>query len=143
MSANNRFITSAESLVTAHEETRAGFMNIALEKNRVGDPFVQNALAFKAMAANTRCAEDLLTIPEVRPFLIAAAGFSDKSLSHLDEADQTMAIRELIDKFLKPAGANYIDEATFRYLLIKGDAVGGTIRNKIGAMGQERLIRAI
>ena len=25
----------------------------------------------------------------------------------------------------------YIDEATFRYLLIKGDAVGGTMRNKI------------
>ena len=54
-----------------------------------------------------------------------------------------MAIQELIDKFLKPAGADYIDEATFRYLLIKGDAVGGSMRNKIGALGQERLIRAI
>lgn len=29
------------------------------------------------------------------------------------------------------------------YLLIKGDAVGGTMRNKIGALGQEKLIRAI
>lgn len=44
---------------------------------------------------------------------------------------------------MKPAGAAYIDEATFRYLIIKGDAVGGTMRNKIGALGQERLIRAI
>lgn len=143
MAVNNRFITSADSLVTTHEETRAGFLSIALEKNRVGDPFVKNALAFKAMVAHTHCAEDLLTIPEVRPFLITAAGLSEKSLAYLNEDDRTMAIQELIDKFLKPAGADYIDEATFRYLLIKGDAVGGSMRNKIGALGQERLIRAI
>ena len=143
MSANNRYITSAESLVTTHEETRAGFLSIALEKNRVGDPFVKNALAFKAMVAHTHRAEDLLTIPQVRPFLITAAGLSDKSLAYLNENDQTIAIQELIEKFLKPAGADYIDEATFRYLLIKGDAVGGSMRNKIGALGQERLIRAI
>ena len=130
MSANNRYITSAESLVTTHEETRAGFLSIALEKNRVGDPFVKNALAFKAMVAHTKCAEDLITIPQVRPFLITAAGLSDKSLAYLNEEDQTMAIQELIDKFLKPAGADYIDEATFMW-------------NKIGALGQERLIRAI
>lgn len=34
----NSFITSAESLVTTHEQTRAGFLSIALEKNKVGDP---------------------------------------------------------------------------------------------------------
>ncbi len=143
MATNNRFIISADSLVTTHEETRAGFLSIALEKNRVGDPFVKNALAFKAMVAHTHTSEELLDIPRVRPFLITAAGLSEKSLSYLNEDDQTMAIQELIDKFLKPAGEAYIDEATFRYLLIKGDAVGGTMRNKIGALGQERLIRAI
>ena len=143
MSANNRFITSPESLVTTHEETRSGFLSIALEKNRIGDPFVKNALAFKSMVAHTRRPEELLTIVQVRPFLITAAGISEKSLSYLDEGDQTVAIQELIDKFLKPAGNNYIDEATFRYLLIKGDAVGGAMRNKIGVFGQERLIRAI
>lgn len=139
----NKYITSAQSLVTTHEETRAGFLSIALEKNRISDPFVKNALAFKAMVAHTNCAEDLLTIPQVRPFLVTAAGLSDKSLAYLNEDDQTLAIQELIDKFLKPAGACYVDEATFRYLLIKGDAVGGSMRNRIGALGQERLIRAI
>ena len=47
----NKFITAAEDLVTTHEQTRAGFLSIALEKNRVGDPYVKNALAFKAMVA--------------------------------------------------------------------------------------------
>lgn len=141
--AFNSFITSAESLVTTHEQTRAGFLSIALEKNKVGDPYVKNALAFKAMVARTKSPDDFLSMPQIRPFLLTAAGLSDKSMQYLTERDQTIAIQELIEKFLKPAGKDYIDEATFRYLLIKGDAVGGTMRNKIGALGEEKLIRAI
>lgn len=141
--AFNSFITNAQSLVTTHEQTRAGFLSIALEKNKVGDPYVRNALAFKAMVAHTTSADDFLTMPTIRPFLLTASGLSDKSMNYLTEADQTMAIRELIEKFLKPSGEHYIDEATYRYLLIKGDAVGGTMRNRIGAIGQEKLIRAI
>lgn len=137
------FITSIESLITTHEETRTGFLRIALEKNRVGDPFVKNALAFKSMVINTKTPEDLLTMSKIRPFLVTAAGLSDKSLTYLNEQEQTLAIKKLIDKFLKPAGSAYIDEVIFRYLLIKGDTVGGIMRNKIGKLGQERLIRMI
>lgn len=143
MAANNRYITSAESLVITSEETRSGFLKIALEKNKVSDPFVSNVLQFKEITAGAQCAEDLLKIPQIRPFLITAAGLSDKSLAYLNEEDQRIAIQMLIDEFLKPAGENYIDEVIYRYLLIKGDAVGGSMRNKIGALGQERLIRAV
>lgn len=139
----NKYITSSDSLVTSHDEIRSGFLSIALEKNRVGDPYVKTALTFKAMVSGTKNAEELLEIKEVRPFLVTASGLSEKALTHLSEDDCILAIKELIDKFLKPAGNNYIDEATFRYLLIKGDAVGGTMRNRIGAMGQEKLVRAI
>ena len=143
MKISNRYIVSADSLVTTHEEIRAGFLAIALEKNRIADPYVKNALAFKAMVSYTRSADELLSIPQIRPFLVTAAGLSEKSLSYLDEDDRTMAIQELIEKFLKSAGSAYIDEVIFRYLLIKGDAVGGTMRNRIGVLGQEKLIRAI
>lgn len=139
----NSYIIDAQSLVTTHEQTRAGFLSIALEKNKIGDPYVKNALAFKATVSHTTSADDFLSMPSIRPFLLSAAGLSDKSMHYLTESDQTAAIKELIEKFLKPAGKDYIDEATYRYLLIKGDAVGGTMRNKIGALGQEKLIRAI
>lgn len=139
----NSFIISAESLVTTHEQTRAGFLSIALEKNKVGDPYVKNALTFKTMVSHTTSPDDFLKMPSIRPFLLTASGLSDKSMNYLTDDDQTAAIKELIDKFLKPSGKDYIDEATYRYLLIKGDAVGGTMRNKIGALGQEKLIRAI
>lgn len=139
----NKFITSATSLVTTHEQTRAGFLAIALEKNMIGDPYVKQALAFKAMVAHTTGPDDFLSIPQIRPFMLTAAGLSEKSLQHLNEEDCTVVIKELIDKFLKPAGNAYIDEAIYRYLLTKGDAVGGTMRNRIGAMGQEKLVRCI
>ena len=139
----NRFITSAESLITTHEQTRAGFLAIALEKNTVGDPYVKQALAFKAMAAHTSGPDDFLNMPSIRPFMLTAAGLSEKSLQHLDEDDQTAVIKELIDKFLKPSGTAYIDETVYRFLLTKGDAVGGAMRNRIGEMGQEKLDRYI
>lgn len=139
----NSFITNADSLVTTREQTRAGFLSIALEKNKIGDPYVKNALAFKTMVSKTTSPDDFLNMPNIRPFLLTASGLSDKSMNYLTADDQSAAIKELIEKFLKPAGSDYVDEATYRYLLIKGDAVGGTMRNKIGALGQEKLIRTI
>ena len=139
----NRFITSPETMVTTYEQTRTGFLSIALEKNRVGDPYVRNAFAFKTMVLDVSQPEDLLQIPQVRPFLLTASGLSDKSMQYLSTADQTRAIEELIEKFLIPSGSNFVDEAIYRYLLIKGDAVGGILRNRIGALGQEKLIRCI
>ena len=139
----NQFITAASDLVTTYEQTRAGFLSIALEKNMISDPYVKRALAFKALVANTTGPDDLIEMTEVRPFMLTASGLSDKSMQYLSETDKTNAITELVEKFLKPAGTNYIDEVIYRYLLIKGDAVGGTMRNRIGALGQERLIRAL
>ena len=139
----NRFINCSDDLITTHEQTRAGFLSIALEKNFIGDPYVKNALAFKAMVAETTGPDDFLNMPEIRPFMLTASGLSDKSMNYLNDDDKTLAIKELIEKFLKPAAENYIDETIYRYLLVKGDAMGGTIRNKIGALGQEKLIRAL
>lgn len=140
---NNKFISRDYDLVTTHEATRVGFLSIALEKNRVSDPYVKTALSFKIMVSDVKSPDDLLKISEIRPFLLSAAGLSDKSLKYLNENDRTEAINELIDKFLKPAGKDFIDEVIFRYLLIKGDTVGGTMRNRIGAIGKEKLIRCI
>ncbi len=139
----NSYITSLEDLITTHEQTRAGFLAIALEKNLVGDPYVKQALAFKSMVSHTKGPDDFLAMPSIRPFMLTAAGLSEKSLQHLNSDDHTLVIKELIEKFLKPAGPAYIDETIYRFLLTKGDAVGGTMRNRIGAMGQEKLVRCI
>ena len=66
----NKFITSASDLVTTHEQTRTGFLAIALEKNMVGDPYVKQALAFKTMVAHTNGPDDFLYMRYIRPFML-------------------------------------------------------------------------
>lgn len=139
----NKFIKESKDLVTTHEAIRAGFLSIALEKNRIADPYVKQAHSFRALVNGVKKPEDLLTIKNVRSFLISASGLSDKSLAYLDENDQSKAINDLVNNFLKPAGDSFIDEVIYRFLLSKGDAVGGTMRNRIGIMGQIRLVKSI
>ena len=43
----NKYINEAEDLVTPREETRAGFIAFALEKNRRSTPFIEEAKVFK------------------------------------------------------------------------------------------------
>ena len=92
-------------MVTTHEQTRAGFLNIALEKNKVGDPYVKNALAFKAMVANTKGPDEFLDMPEIRPFVLTASGLSEKSMKYLDEGNNTLQF----------PGISSTDYLVFRY----------------------------
>jgi hypothetical protein len=49
----------------------------------------------------------------------------------------------LIDKFLEPSGKDFIDELVYRFLLTKGDTLGGSMRNLAGAIGEWRFTRIL
>jgi len=132
-----------EDLITTREQTRAGFIAFALEKNRRSTPLIESAKAFRHLAARAKTAKELLSIPEIRPALLTAAGLSDKALNYFDESAKKTAINELIKNFLEPAGEHFVDEAVYRYLLIKGDSLGGMMRNIVGKLAQQKLIRAL
>ncbi len=139
----NDLIKKPSDLVTSREQTRAGFINFALEKNRRSTPIIESAKSFKVLASNAKAAKDLLHIPEIKSALLTAAGLSDKSLTYFTEDDKDKAILNLIEKFLEPAGKYFVDEAVYRYLLIKGDSLGGSMRNIVGAIAQQKLIRTL
>ncbi len=139
----NPLIKSADDLVTSKEETRAGFIAIALEKNYIAVPYIEEAKALKGLAAQVKKPKDLLNIKELRVGLLTAAGLSDKSLNYLTEDDKILAIKELIEKFLEPAGERFVDELVYRYLLTKGDALGGKARNLAGSLGERKFIRSL
>lgn len=48
-----------------------------------------------------------------------------------------------IEEFLEPAGKNFADELVYRYLLTKGDALGGKARNLAGSMGERKFLRSL
>ncbi len=137
----NNHLKSYKSLVTPYEETRAGFISLALEKNRKATPFVEEAKALKVFASRAKTPKKLLQINEIQNSLLTAAGISDKAKNHLRERDKQEAIQRLIENFLEPSGKSFIDELVYRFLLIRGDSLGGSMRNLAGALGEWRFTR--
>jgi hypothetical protein len=136
-------LKSSESLVTPYEAIRAGFVALALEKNRRATPFVAMARALKASASKATAPKYLLKIAEIQPALLTAAGVSDKATNHLQKADKIEAIKGLIETFLEPAGINFVEELVYRFLLTRGDTLGGSMRNVGGFMAQKKLTRSL
>jgi type II restriction enzyme len=136
-------LTSSESLITPYEQTRAGFVALALEKNRKATPYVEEAKTLKALTKKVIKPIQLLDAFEVRSSIITAAGVSDKAANHLTEEDKTEAIKSLIKNFLEPAGKDFIDELIYRFLLTRGDTLGGSIRNLAGSLGEKKFSRTL
>ena len=130
-----------EDLVTPYEETRAGFVALALEKSRKAIPFIEEAKSLKALAGKASKPEELLNIQEIQRPLLTASGVSDKASSYMNDQDKKAAVLNLIENFLEPSGKYFTDELVYRFLLTKGDAVGGVIRNFAGAAGERKFTR--
>lgn len=136
-------LKSSADLKTTYAAIRAGFVSLALEKNRRATPFVDQARQLKAAASRVKTAKELIKMKDIRPGLLTAAGVSDKAANHLGESDKDDAISGLIANFLEPAGDNFVEELVFRFLLTRGDTLGGSMRNVGGFMAQRKLTRSI
>ena len=134
-------LASASDLVTSYKETRAGFISMALEKNKEAVPYVAEAKALKNLAAQFESPKELLHHTELRPSLLTAAGISDKANAYLTDNDRKEAIQKFIEKFLEPAGKDFVDELVFRFLLVRGDALGGKMRNIAGRLAEKKVTR--
>lgn len=138
-----RHLNSSDQLVTSYEAVRTGFVALALERNRRATPHVEEARTLKALASQAASALELLTIDGIQPALLTAAGVSDKAASHMLPEHKLEAIQGLIQHFLEPAGATFVEELVFRFLLTRGDTLGGSMRNVGGLFAQRKLTRAI
>lgn len=136
-------LQASTDLVTTYEATRAGFVALALEKNRRATPYVAEARALQEAASSAKTPYDLLSIQGIENGLLTAAGLSGKSLVHLQPGDKHDAIMGLIRNFLDVAGENFVEELVFRFLLTRGDTLGGSMRNIGGILAQRKLTRAV
>ena len=136
-------LRTSEDLETTYEAIRAGFVALALEKNRRATRFVEEARALKAAASRAKTNAELANMADIQSGLLTAAGVSDKAARYLEESDRRDAITGLISNFLDRAGADFIEELVFRFLLTRGDTLGGSMRNVGGALAQRRLTRSI
>lgn len=136
-------MTSSEDLITNYQATRSGFVALALEKNRRATPFIEQARTLKLFASQAENPTDLINIVDIKTALLTAAGISDKAIKYLDHQDKIDAIQGLIKNFLEPAGTNFVEELVFRFLLTRGETLGGSMRNAGGILAQRKLIRTL
>lgn len=136
-------LKSSKDLETTYEAVRAGFVALALERNRQASPYVEEARALKAAASKAKTPEDLIKMTDIQSALLTAAGISDKATNHLMLEDKEKAIEGLIKDFLVPAGEKFVEELVFRFLLTRGDTLGGSMRNIGGVLAQRKLTRTI
>ena len=59
-------LQSVDDLVTTYEATRAGFVALAIEKNRRATPYIAEARALQEAAAQAENPTDLLKIKGIR-----------------------------------------------------------------------------
>ena len=136
-------ITSANDLVTSEESVAEGFLVQAKTKTRKASPMVQEALRFwKALQGVTHLTA-LLSMTDFKGHLLAAAGFSDKALNHLSTQALDRALRHAFDELITQAGDSWREEVLARYLLTKGDTLGGAMRNVTGAAAQTKFSEAL
>lgn len=136
-------VTSAKDLITSHAQTRAGFIEAALAKNEKAKPYIEQAKTLRSYAQTVDNPKQLKKITQIKNLLLTASGLSDKALKYFDDSDKLEAIDKLIENFLEPAGEDFADELVYRYLIIRGDSLGGKMRNYVGMVAQIKMIRKI
>ncbi|HSN74978.1 MAG TPA: AvaI/BsoBI family type II restriction endonuclease [Anaerolineae bacterium] len=133
-----RHLLNSQALVTTREAKRAGFVEAVIEKSRLADRFVRDARTLKLKAEQAAKPEDLLDNPDIQAGLLTAAGVSDKATAYFDATDRHDILMEYIEKILKPAGDKFVEELVYRFLLTRGDTLGGKIRNLVGVWAQRK-----
>lgn len=137
------FVRSADDLITAHEAIREGFLAQALAKTEKADPYVENAKQLLMMLRSGEGMDSLLQEPTYRNDLLAAAGLSTKAAKHFTATDLDNHARAILNAVIQEAGSAWPEEIIYRYLLTKGDTLGGEMRNWTGANAQRKLSSAI
>lgn len=135
-------LESYKDLETTYEETRAGFVALALERNRRSTPFIEEARSLKAVASKVKDPLSLLKVTGIQPALLTASCVSDKAMKYLTPEDKKEAIKGLITTYLEPAGPAFVEELVFRFLLTRGDTLGGSMRNLGGVFAKRKVARA-
>ena len=137
------FIKTAADLQTKHRAICDGFLGQALQKTEKAEPFVQKAKTFYKALKKVKSVEELLASPKYRNDLTSACGFSDKARSQLTETELNSAIKKVLTRIYKEAGSEFREDILYRYLLTKGDTLGGSMRNLTGASAGTKLTEKI
>lgn len=139
----NKYIKISKDLETTYEETKIGFLSIALRKSKEATHYINLASAFRTVADEYENPLDLINNDDITISMCEAAGVSTKARGYLQPKDTKTILTEFIEEYLVTEGNSYVNQLINRYLLTQGDALGGRMRNIVGGLAGEKLTQNI
>lgn len=148
-------ISRPQDLVTSREATQAGFLEQARAKVVKAGPLVGRAQELRAELQRAPNLTGLAEDRKLRKQLMAAAGFSAKSSKYFTKSELAELLQQILAQIYAGCASSqtggdqaaiwdaFCQEVVARYLLSEGDALGGQMRNWIGARAQTRLTDAL
>ena len=138
-----KYIHSATDLVTPIDVTQSGFLQQALRKTKEASPYVDRAKQLLDKLQIVSKPQDLIDIKEIRGDLITAAGFSDKATNYFSPTELRDALLKVLEEIETKAGSEWRTEIVYRFLLTRGDTLGGMMRNIMGSEAKAKFAEAI
>ena len=138
-----RYVRSSKDLITPIDVTQSGFLQQALRKTKEASPYVDHAKQLLDKLQMSLKPQDLINIKEIRGDLITAAGFSDKATNYFSPPELENALLEVLQEIERKAGPDWRTEIIYRFLLTRGDTLGGVMRNIMGAEAKAKFTGAI
>lgn len=135
-------VPNASSLVTSREATCAGFLAQAKVKGQRTSPYVKEATRLWDILQKASSVDDVIEFVPMKT-LATAVGFSDKAQWYFTDDELRESIRAVLNTIRKQADAHFREEILYRYLLTRGDTLGGEMRNITGALAQGKFTNAL
>jgi len=127
------FVSKSSDLITPAANTRAGFLSQANLKTEKAKPYLDEAIWFYERLRSSP-KDVLLHDHSVREQLVSSCGFSKKAVGHMTADQLSSSLNIVLDKVANANPDNWRLEIVFRYLLTKGDSLGGSMRNLTGSL---------
>ena len=122
-------VRAADDLVTSSASISLGFLEQAQAKTDKARPHLQDALKLQKNLEDKGTVDEALRDEAIYAELAAASGFSKKATGHVSKRDIKRALQTSLRKM---AGNDWRKELVYRFLLTRGDSLGGSMRNFAG-----------
>ncbi len=136
-------VSTPADLQTPHQTICDGFLAQAIQKTKRAQAYVQEAQKLDVALQQAVSVEDLINLPAIQTQLVAAAGISDKARKYFTADGLKAAVTEVLKTIYDSNPNGWRAEIVYRFLLTRGDTLGGSMRNYIGALGGVQLVGAV
>ena len=133
-------VAQASDLVTSQADTVRGFIEQAVAKRQKAIPYVQEAVRLRARLEKCETLDTALNDTSIYGDLATAGGFSEKAKTHVSRKKIQAALRSA---WAGNEDADWRDEILSRFLLTRGDSLGGSMRNLTGALAGQKFASVI